>query len=168
MGLGGTTGAPLLNGPYNNHYQIVQTADHVVIVTEMNHDVRIIPLNAARPAFEARSWSGVSVGRWEGDTLVVETRNFHAGSGWRPPMRVYLSPDARVTERFTRISASEIRYEFAVDDPAIFTRTWRGEMPIRRTAEPIYEFACHEGNYALGGVLAGGREKEREAREAAK
>ncbi|MDB5423007.1 MAG: hypothetical protein JWQ29_423 [Phenylobacterium sp.] len=163
MGLGGTTGAPLQNSSYNNLYQLVQTPDHVVIAAEMIHDVRIIPLKEGRPPFEARSWSGVSVGRWEGDTLVVETTGFHARSGWRTPSRLYLSPDAKVTERVTRTSPTEIRYEYAVDDPAVFTRVWRAEMPMRRSPGPIYEFACHEGNYSLSGVLAGGRQQEREA-----
>jgi hypothetical protein len=163
MGAGGSTGAPLQNTSYSNFLQIVQTPDYVVIVAEMNHDVRIIPLQASRRPFEPRSWSGVSVGRWEGDTLVVETTDFHLASGWRTPSRLYLSPDAKVTERFTRTSPTEILYAYAVDDPKIFTRTWRAEMPLRRTAGPIYEYACHEGNYSMSGVLAGGRQKEREA-----
>jgi len=163
MGPHGSTGAPLQNTSYSNLYQVVQTADYVVIVAEMNHDVRIIPLNAATSPFEARSWSGVSVGRWAGDTLVVETSRFREASGWRAPSRLYLSPNARVTERFTRTSPTEIRYEYAVEDPAVFTRVWRGEMPMTRTAARIYEFACHEGNYSLSGILAGGRQTEREA-----
>ena len=166
MGPHGSGGAPLQNTSYSNFYQVVQTADYVVIVAEMNHDVRIIPLNAATSPFEARSWTGVSVGRWEGDTLVVETSRFHEGSGWRAPSRLYLSPNARVTERFTRSSPTEIRYEYAVDDPAVFTRVWRGEMPMTRTAARIFEFACHEGNYSLSGILAGGRQKDREVQAA--
>jgi hypothetical protein len=166
MGPHGSTGAPLQNTSYSNFYQVVQTADYVVIAAEMNHDVRIIPLNATASPSAARSWSGASVGRWEGDTLVVETSRFAEGSGWRAPGRLYLSPNARVTERFTRTSPTEIRYEYAVDDPAMFTRVWRGEMPMTRTTAPIYEFACHEGNYSLSGTLAGGRRKEHEARAA--
>ena len=167
-GVGGSTSAPIQNSAYSNFYQVVQTDDHVVIVAEMNHDVRIIPLGQARRLDEARSWSGVSVGRWQGETLVVETTHFHNEWRWRTPNRLYLSPDARVTERFTRVSPTEILYEYAVDDPKIFTQVWRAEMPMRRTPGPMYEFACHEGNYALPGVLAGGRQKEREAREGAR
>jgi hypothetical protein len=167
-GVGGSTGAPIQNSAYSNFYQVVQTADHVVIVAEMNHDVRIIPLGQEPRADEARAWSGVSVGRWEGETLVVETTHFSEGWGWRTPSPLYLSPDAKVTERFTRVSPTEILYEYAVDDPKIFTRTWRAEMPMRRTAGPMYEFACHEGNYSLSGILAGGRQKEREAQAATK
>ena len=163
IGSGGGTGAPLQNTAYSNYQQIVQTQDYVVIVAEMNHDARIIPLRAQRPVFEPRSWSGSSIGRWEGDTLVVETSHFHAGSGWRIPSRLYLSPDAKVTERFTRTSPGEIRYEYTVDDPAVFTRVWRAEMPMRLTKAAMYEYACHEGNYSMTGVLAGGRQKEREA-----
>jgi hypothetical protein len=163
MGPHGSTGAPLQNTSYSNFYQVVQTADYVVIAAEINHDVRIIPLNVATSPFEARSWSGVSVGHWEGDTLVVETSRFSESSGWRAPSRLYLSPNARVTERFTRTSPTEIRYEYTVEDPAMFTRVWRGEMPMTRTTARIYEFACHEGNYSLSGILAGGRQKEREA-----
>jgi len=166
MGPHGSTGAPLQNTSYSNFYQIVQTADYVVIAAEINHDVRIIPLRAAASPSAARSWSGVSVGHWEGDALVVETSQFSEGSGWRAPSRLYLSPNARVTERFTRTSPTEIRYEYTVEDPAVFTRVWRGEMPMTRTAARIYEFACHEGNYSLSGILAGGRQKDREARAA--
>jgi len=162
MGPHGSTGAPLQNTSYSNFYQVVQTPGYVVIAAEINHDVRIIPLNAATSPV-GRSWSGVSVGHWEGDTLVVETSRFPEGSGWRAPSRLYLSPNAKVTERFTRTSPTEIHYEYAVEDPAVFTRVWRGEMPMTRTAARIYEFACHEGNYSLSGVLAGGRQKEREA-----
>jgi hypothetical protein len=165
-GVGGSTGAPIQNSAYSNFYQVVQTDEHVVIVAEMNHDVRIIPLRQGSRPEEARSWSGVSTGRWEGETLVVETTHFNEAWGWRTPSRLYLSPDAKVTERFTRVSPTEILYEYAVEDPKVFTRTWRAEMPMRRTAGPMYEFACHEGNYSLSGVLAGGRQKEREARAA--
>jgi hypothetical protein len=152
----------MLNTGYNNHIQIVQTPEHVVMVTEMNHDARIIPLKP-EPAPPGASWLGHSVGRWEGDTLVVETTGFHPGSAWRTPSPLYISPAARVTERFTRVSRDEIRYAFSVEDPSTYSRPWRAEMPLRGAAGPMYEFACHEGNYSLSGVLAGGRQKEREA-----
>jgi hypothetical protein len=162
VSVGGTNAPPMLNAGYNNHLQIVQTPEHVVIVTEMNHDARIIPLTAG-PAAPGASWLGHSVGRWEGDTLVVETTGFQPGSAWRAPGPLYISPDARVTERFTRTSRDEIRYAFSVEDPSTYSRPWRAEMPLRRAPGPMYEFACHEGNYSMAGVLAGGREKEREA-----
>jgi hypothetical protein len=164
-GVGGTSAPPMLNTGYNNNLQIVQTPEHVVIVTEMNHDARIIPLMGG-PASPGRSWLGHSVGRWEGDTLVVETTGFQPGGAWRTPTPLYISPDARVTERFTRTSRDEIRYAFGVEDPKTYSRPWRGEMPLRSTRGPMYEFACHEGNYSMTGVLAGGRQREREAQVA--
>jgi hypothetical protein len=164
-GVGGTNAPPMLNTGYNNHLQIVQTPQHVVIVTEMNHDARIIPLKP-EPAPPGASWLGHSVGRWEGDTLVVETTGFHPGSAWRTPSPLYISPAGLVTERFTRVSRDEIRYAFSVEDPTTYSRPWRAEMPLKATPGPMYEFACHEGNYSLSGVLAGGRQKEREAQAA--
>lgn len=161
-GLGGASGPPILNAAYNNHIQIVQTPDNVVIVTEMNHDARIVPLTPP-PRFAGPTWSGNPTGHWEGDTLVVVTTGFHSGLGWRAPSPLYMSPAAKVTERFTRTSADEILYAFTVEDPATFTQPWRAEMPLRRTAGPMFEFGCHEGNYSMAGVLAGGREKDREA-----
>jgi hypothetical protein len=166
IGSNSTSGPPMLNAGYNNNYQFVQTKDYLVVVVEMIHDARIIPLRAEPrpPAAEpVRPWMGRSVGRWEGDTLVVETADFKPVSPWRGSSPLYISPAARVTERFTRVSDDEIRYEFAVDDPAVYTQVWRGEMPLRRAKAQMYEFACHEGNYSLGLILAGGRQKDREA-----
>ena len=161
-GLHGSTGPPMLNAIYGNFYQIVQTAQELVLHIEMNHDVRIVRINGAPAPGQLHPWMGNSVGRWDGDTLVVETRNFHPGSGLRR-RNLYLSKDARVIERFTRISPTEIRYEFQVDDPAVFTQVWRGEIPLRATRGPLLEFACHEGNYSLPNILAGARQQEREA-----
>jgi hypothetical protein len=165
LGSNSTSGPPMLNAGYNNNYQFVQTKDHLVVIVEMNHDARIIPLAPALQAAAAqiRPWMGRSVGRWEGDALVVETDNFNLIGSWRGSSPLYISPAARVTERFTRISADEIRYEFAVDDPAVYTQVWRGELPLRRATAPMYEVACHEGNYSMTGILAGGRHKDREA-----
>jgi hypothetical protein len=168
LGSNSTAGPPMLNAGYNNNYQFVQTKDHLVVIVEMNHDARIIPLAPTAPQPAAamsriRPWMGRSVGRWEGDTLVVETGDFNVIGSWRGSSPIYISPAARVTERFTRVSADEIRYEFAVDDPAVYTQVWRGEMPLRRATAPMYEVACHEGNYSMGGILAGGRKKDREA-----
>jgi hypothetical protein len=165
LGSNSSSGPPMLNSGYNNNYQFVQTKDALVVVVEMNHDARIIPLApAAQPApAQIRPWMGRSVGRWDGDTLVVETDNFNVIGSWRGSSPLYISPAARVTERFTRVSADEIRYEFAVDDPAVFTQVWRGELPLRRASGAMYEVACHEGNYSMTGILAGGRQKDREA-----
>jgi hypothetical protein len=168
LGFGSSAGPPMLNVLYNNNYQIVQSADAVAIVVEMNHDVRTIWLNATShlPA-NVRPWMGDSIGRWEGETLVVETTNFNPGESLRPYFgaTLYLSKDAKVTERFTRISPTQILYEFAVDDPRVFTQTWRGEMPLNAAKGPVYEYACHEGNYALPDILRGARAAEREGKK---
>ena len=162
MGLHGSSLPPMMNTSYNNHLRIVQTRDHLVIVPEMNSGPRIIHLGAAARA-PGPAWNGHSVGRWEKRTLVVETTGFHPQAQWRAPGRLYISSEAKVTERFTRTGPDEVRYQFEVHDPAIYSRPWRGEMPLRRTARPMFEFACHEGNYSLPGILAGGREAERAA-----
>jgi hypothetical protein len=163
VGFGSTAGPPMMNVLYNNTYQIQQDRDHLVILVEMDHDARIVRLGERRhlPA-NIRPWMGDSVGWWEGDTLVVETTNFNPGESLRPgiPTTFYVSQDAKVTERFTRLSPSQILYEFKVEDPTAYTRTWRGEMPLNATKGPLYEYACHEGNYALPGILAGARRAE--------
>jgi hypothetical protein len=167
MGFGSTAGPPMMNVLYNNTYQIQQAKDHVVIVVEMNHDARIIRLaDKSRPPPSVRLWMGDSVGRWEGDTLVVETTNFNPGEQLRPgiPTTFFVSQDAKVTERFTRISAGQILYQFTVEDPKVYTTTWRGEMPLNAAKGPVYEYACHEGNYALPGILGGARQAEREGK----
>jgi hypothetical protein len=168
LGFGSTAGPPMMNVLYNNTYQIQQDADHVAILVEMDHDVRIIRLGAKEHLPAAiRPWMGDSIGHWEGDTLVVETTNFNPGESLRPgiPTVVYLSADAKVTERFTRISATQILYEFKVEDPKVYTKTWRGEMPFNVTRGPLYEYACHEGNYALPGILAGARHAEAQGKK---
>jgi hypothetical protein len=168
LGFGSSAGPPMLNVLYNNNYQIQQAKDHVVIVVEMNHDARIIRLaDRTRPPADIRHWMGDSVGRWEGDTLVVETVGFHPGESLRPYFgaSLFLSPDAKVTERFTRISQDQILYAFEVDDPAIYKQVWKAEMPLNATKGPVYEYACHEGNYSLPGILAGARKAEAEGRK---
>lgn len=163
LGFGSTAGPPMLNVLYNNTYQIQQSQDHVVIVVEMNHDARIVRLSDhGRPPEHIRPWMGDSIGWWEGDTLVVQTSNFNPGEQLRPgiPTTYFVSKDAKVTERFTRISETQIRYEFSVDDPTVFTQVWRGEMPMNASEGPVYEYACHEGNYSLPGILAGARRIE--------
>jgi len=162
IGFGSTGGPPMLNVLYNNHYQFVQTKDHVVIVVEMIHDARIIRLNSTHLPSHIRPWLGDSIGWWEGDTLVVETTNFNDGEQLRPNMGAsfFMSKDSKVTERFTRTSPTEILYQFSVEDPKTFTQVWKAEMPLRSSPGPMYEYACHEGNYALPGILAGARQDE--------
>jgi hypothetical protein len=168
LGFGSTAGPPMLNVLYNNNYEIVQTPDYVTILVEMNHDARVIRLTDRKhPPKNVRKWMGDSFGWWEGDTLVVETANFHPDESLRPYFgnTIYISPDATVTERFTRISPTQILYRFTVDDPATYTQPWTAEMPLNATKGPVYEYACHEGNYALPGILAGARLDEKEGRK---
>lgn len=162
MGIGGTSLPPMLNAGYNNLLQIVETRDDVVIVTEMNVGPRIVPLTR-RPPEPGPAWSGHSTGHWDGATLVVETRGVQPGAQWRAPGRLFISSAGKITERFRRTGPDDILYSFEVDDPAVFTQPWRGEIPLRRAAAPMFEFACHEGNYSLAGVLAGARVEDRAA-----
>ena len=160
IGFGGTAGPPMLNVLYNNHYEIVQTESHVMILVEMVHDARVIRLDVeGRPAEHnpagARRWLGDSVGRWDGDTLVVETTHFHPARGTSGPL--YYSEDAVVTERFTRVSDDQIHYEFTVEDDTFYTAPMRGEMGLNAIDKRVYEYACHEGNYAMGNMLRGAR-----------
>ena len=167
LGFGSTAGPPMMNVLYNNNYQIQQGKDHVVIVVEMNHDARMIPIvDRSKTRVSLQQWMGDSIGWWDGDTLVVETTNFNPQESLRPYFgaSLFLSPDARVTERFTRTSAKQILYEFSVDDPKVFTQIWRAQMAMNATAGPMYEYACHEGNYALPGILGGARLAEKEGR----
>ncbi|WP_370234044.1 MULTISPECIES: hypothetical protein [Henriciella] len=168
VGFGSTGGPPMLNVLYNNNYQIVQAPDKVAILVEMNHQTRMIRLNEEHRPDVMDQWLGDSVGYWDGDTLVVETTNFEPDISLRAATRhrLYMSPDAKVTEHFTRISGDEIFYEFWVEDPEIFTQTWKGEMILRKSEGPIYEYACHEANYSLPGILAGARREEQEAASA--
>jgi hypothetical protein len=147
---------PMQNAPYAANYRIVQTREAVVILSEIDGEARVVRLNAAHETRLGKAWDGDPVGRWEGETLVVESAGFHDIESFRAPV-FYIGPDAKVTERFTRVSPTEIRYAFIVEDPATYTQAWRGEMPFRATAAPIYEYACHEGNNSLPGMLAGQR-----------
>ena len=167
LGFGSTAGPPMLNVLYNNNYQIVQSNDSVAILVEMNHDARIVRLSdKAHLPGHMRPWMGDSIGHWEGDTLVVETTNFNPGESLRPYFdnSILLSPNAKVTERFTRVSPTQILYQFAVDDPATYKQVWHAEMPLNAGQGPVYEYACHEGNYALPGILAGARKAERDGK----
>ena len=165
IGFSGAGGPGMLNTIYNNNYQIVQTPQHLAIVVEMVHDARIIPLfknkataqAAHRPA-KVGFWLGDSVGWWEGDTLVVEVTNVNPQQGRAGP--IFLSEQGKVTERFTRVSPAQVLYEFQVEDPAYYTQAWRAEMSLNARKESIYEYACHEGNYAMEGILRGARNQE--------
>jgi hypothetical protein len=149
----GQAGPPMVNAMYNNHVQIVQTPTSLLMDVEMNHDARIVGIDAKARPDVVKPWFGDSVGRWEGETLVVETKNVHpiqSRGGFVP-----LSPGGKVTERFTRKSDVEILYEFTVDDTAFYSEAWKGEMLMRKSKEHLFEYACHEGNYALPGILRG-------------
>ena len=156
-------GPPMLAGAYNNNYQIVQVPGYVMILVEMIHDVRIIPLDG-RPQLpqNVRQWTGSYRGRWEGETLVVESTNFNGKNPFQGS-----SENMRLTERFTRMDENTIRYQFTVDDPSTWTRPWSAEVPWAKTVGPLFEHACHEGNYGLANILAGARLEEKKAAEAA-
>jgi hypothetical protein len=152
-----TAGPPMLPGPYNNDVQILQSSGHVVILNEMIHDTRVIPLDG-RPHVSAdiRQWMGDSRGHWEGKTLVVDTTNFSSEYSFRGS-----DQNLHLTERFTRVSQDVIQYEFTVDDPTAFTKPWTARIPLNKTSDRVYEYACHEGNYALTDILAGARAAEK-------
>jgi hypothetical protein len=158
LGFGSTSGPPTLpNYFYNNLKQIVQTKDTVLILNEMVHDARVVRMNGEHLPATIRKWNGDSIGHWDGDTLVVDTTNFTGktrfnGSG----------EQLHVVERFTRVDSKTVLYRFTVDDPTTWDRSWTGEYPWRVTDEKLYEYACHEGNYSLGGMLRGARQKEAE------
>jgi hypothetical protein len=161
-----TRGAPKIPGGYNNNFQILQTPGYVVILQEMIHEARVIPLTAQphlNPGIHL--WMGDSIGHWEGNTLVVETTNFDDRIVANSFNCCGLSGEhLRVTERFTRAGADQIDYRYTVDDPAIYTRPWTASIPLARIEGPIYEYACHEGNLAMVGILAGARAQEKKAR----
>jgi hypothetical protein len=156
MGFGSTSGPPALpNYFYNNLHQIVQTPDAVLILTEMVHDARIVRMNAEHLPPTIRKWMGDSVGHWDGDTLVVDTTNFTDKTRFRGS-----TPNLHIVERFTRVDAKNLLYRFTVEDPDTWTAPWTGEYTWPATNELLYEYACHEGNYALGNILRGARLKE--------
>jgi hypothetical protein len=153
--IGFNSGPPMTPGAYNNNVQILQAPGYVVIVNEMVHNTRIIPTDG-RPHGRVRQWSGDSRGRWEGETLVVETINFR-----RETSLAGSTADTRLIERFTRVDDNTIRYEFLVTDPASYIRPWSAMVPMVRSEGPLFEYACHEGNYALPNILAGARAQEK-------
>ena len=150
IGFGSTSGPPMLPVLYNNNYQIVQTADYVVILVEMVHDARIIRMNAEHLSSNVKQWLGDSVGRWEGDTLVVDTTNFSPMVRFRGA-----SANLHVIERFRRTDAGMIVYSATIDDPSTFAKNWTVEYPFLATDGPVYEYACHEGNYDIPALMQG-------------
>ena len=158
----------MLPGFYNHNYQIVQARGYVAILVEMIHDTRVIPLDG-RSHLDASvgQWLGNPVGHWDGETLVIETTNFNdkvfeRGAAWG------FGADVRVTERFRRLDADHLDYQFTIDGPKTFTRPWTVSTPMIKIAGPVLEYACHEGNYALPGILGGARADERKATRGAR
>ena len=149
-----TTGLPMVPSAYNNNVHVFQTPDHFAILIEMTHTLRVVPLDG-RPHGDIRQFAGDSRGHWEGDTLVVETMHFNRLTGVRGS-----TPNARLVERFTRTGPDDIQYRFTVEDPDTWTRPWTAEVQLMKNDEPLYEYACHEGNYAMEGILAGARADE--------
>jgi hypothetical protein len=158
LGFGSTGGPPMLPVLYNNLKRIVQTPDHVMILVEMVHDARVIRLNSEHVDPSVRRWLGDSIGWWEGDTLVVDTTNFTD----RPALSL-ATRDLHVVERFTRIDENTLLYGFEVEDPNVWTESWGGEYPWPASDNHVYEYACHEANYAMEGILKGARILEAEA-----
>lgn len=157
LSFGSSSGPPMLPILYNNHYQIVQSPGYVMILVEMVHDARIIRIDGEPLPDVMQPWLGDSIGRWEGDTLVVETSRFNPLQQFRNS-----TPEMQVTERFTRVADSTINYSFTVSDPDTFAQSFSAEIPMHLTTDRLYEYACHEGNYSLPGVLAGARLDERQ------
>jgi hypothetical protein len=158
--MGFNSGPPMVPGSYNNNLQIIQAPGLVVIINEMVHSVRMIPTDG-RPHTTFRQWTGESRGRWEGDTLVVETINFRRETSLQGS-----TADTRLVERFTRMDNDTLKYEFTVSDPHSYTRPWSAMVPMVRMDEPLFEYACHEGNYSLTNILAGARTQEKAKAEA--
>jgi hypothetical protein len=154
-----TAGPPMLPGPYNNNFQIIQTRDRVVILNEMIHGARVIPLDGSPHVASAiRQLQGDSRGHWEGKTLVVDTTNFSGQYSFRGS-----DENLHLTERFTRASPDSLVYEFRVDDPTAFTKPWTAQIVVTKTKGPMFEYACHEGNYAMTDILAGARAAEKKS-----
>jgi hypothetical protein len=165
--MGNAGGPVMLNGLYNNNFTLVQTPGHVMIMVEMIHDARVIPVAASKADAEKmhrpkamETWMGDSVAWYEGSTLVIQSRNFNRQQAGQ----VFISDTGTLTERLTRLGPDDILYEFIVEDPEVYTQTWRGEIPWRKIPGQVYEYACHEGNYGLWNILSGAREQERMGR----
>ena len=163
IGFGRNGGPPMLaNGFYNNNYQITQSRDSVAIDIEMVHDTRVVRLNAKHRTDGLRPWFGDSIGHYEGDALVVETTNIPERQSYNGSWR-----NLKITERFTRVAKDRLFYQFTIDDPTMWDKPWGGEYEFAPTNGRVLEYACHEGNYAMEGMLAGAREQERINAEAA-
>ena len=160
LSFGSSAGPPMLPSMYNSNYKIVQTPGFVVIEAEMVHDARIIRIGDQHAPASVRKWMGDSIGRWEGDTLVIETKYFRPDQSYRGS-----SENMVVTERLTRIGKDQINYRFTIDDPGTFTSSFTGELAFTAYDDNLFEYACHEGNYALSGIMLGAREDEK-AKEA--
>ena len=162
VGFGSSGGPPMLPVLYNNNYRFVQSPNTVVIMVEMNHAARTIRIGGKPLPPEIRPWLGDSIGYWDGDTLVVETTQFHPQQSVRAAIkhRLYIGTDTKVVERFTRVSEKEINYQFTIEDEDIYTQPWKGELTFTPSDGQIYEYACHEGNYSLPGILAGARKAD--------
>jgi hypothetical protein len=163
--LGFNSGPPMEPRAYNNNVQLIQTPGYLVILNEMVHNARIVPLDG-RPHVNVPQWNGDSRGRWDGDTLVVETRNFLGPTSFSE--RQGATPGMRLVERFRRVDADTLTYEFTVDDPKTWTRPWTVALPMTKSTDLIYEYACHEANYAMEGMLKGARLEEKAAEGAKK
>ena len=151
--LGFNSGPPMTPSAYNNNMQLFQTEDTVVLLAEMNHNARVVPLDGRDHLDPGiRQWTGDARGRWDGDTLVVETRNFLRETNF---LRGESSRRLTLIERFTRMDEETLRYDVTVDDPTVWTKAWTFSVPMQRNPEPVYEYACHEGNYGLYNILAG-------------
>jgi hypothetical protein len=155
IGFGSTSGPPMLPVLYNNTYQIVQTPDSIMILIEMVHDARIIRMNATHAPPTVRQWLGDSIGHWEGDTLVVDTTNFTDKTRFRGS-----SENLHVIERFQRVDPTTVLYRVSIDDPSTFSKIWTMEYPFSATKGPVYEYACHEGNYSMVDILGGARKAD--------
>ena len=162
--LGLNAGPPIMPAAYNQNLQVFQTRDHVILLTEMVHTVRVVPLDGRPPLGDAiRQWSGDARGHWDGNTLVVETSNFVGERRWTSANLMGdlgSTESLRLVERLTRIDTDTLEYEFTVTDSETWTRPWTASVPMRRTDAPLYEYACHEGNYSLPNILAGQRAAE--------
>ncbi len=162
--LGFNSGPPMLPSAYNNNVQIFQTRDTVALLNEMVHNVRIIPTDG-RPHGTERQWVGDSRGHWEGDTLVVETINFTSAGTGTAGLRAPLDENLRLIERFRRTGPDTLAYQFTVDDPTVFTKPWTAVVPMTKADGVIYEYACHEGNQGMYGILKGARAEEAAAKK---
>jgi hypothetical protein len=160
--MGFNAGPPMLPSAYNNNVQLVQAPGYVAILTEMVHNVRIIPLDG-RAALSVPQWSGISRGHWDGNTLVVETQGFHESTSFPNS-----SPNMHLIEKFTRVNPDLLLYEFTVNDPTTWTKPFTAQVPMRKSDQLLYEYACHEGNYAMPGMLRAARAVENAAEEGAK